>query len=262
METSMAGVQESLDEFRSKFEENEDDTKNFKRAINLILGDDTIQPHLKSVIGYLLDRHDRLSALLNAANDFNRKLVAEISSFKGEIISLKNAIVSSNTSSSDKSVESRTSFEEIERNRSVVISGVTESKAKNSTVRAHDDYVTVKEILDHLSVECNPLSVYRMGKPMTKRPRLLKVVLPTSFFQRQMLRRAHWLKSFSVRGIFVRPSLSKAERDRMRQERALPRTNCSTSLTQSPRNTVRSDVTSVCASSKLSVARNSGQENL
>ncbi|EYC32860.1 hypothetical protein Y032_0002g1129 [Ancylostoma ceylanicum] len=77
-----------------------------------------------------------------------------------------------------------------------------------------------------------------------------------------MMRRAHWLKSFSVRGIFVRPSLSKAERDRMKQERALPRTSCSTSLTQSSQNTVRSDVTSVCASSRLSFTRNSGQENL
>ncbi|EYB81305.1 hypothetical protein Y032_0387g470 [Ancylostoma ceylanicum] len=63
------------------------------------------------------------------------------------------------------------------------------------------------------------------------------------------------MKSFSVRGIFVRPSLSKAERDRMRQERALARTSCSTSMTQPSQNTSRSDVTSVCASSRLSVDR-------
>ncbi|KIH54689.1 hypothetical protein ANCDUO_15163 [Ancylostoma duodenale] len=138
----MADVHGSLDQIHSKFEENEEDKKNFKRAINLLLRDDAIQPHLKSVIGYLLDCHDRLSALLNAANDFNRKLVAEISSFRGEIISLKNAIVSNDPSSNDKSVKANSSYEEIERNRSIVIFGIAESKAKNSTARAQEDHIT------------------------------------------------------------------------------------------------------------------------
>ncbi|RCN40960.1 hypothetical protein ANCCAN_13102 [Ancylostoma caninum] len=44
------------------------------------------------------------------------------------------------------------------------------------------------------------------------RPRLLKVILPSSYFRNMVLNRAPRLKSFHSR-IFIRPSLSKAERD-------------------------------------------------
>ncbi|XGW15061.1 hypothetical protein V3C99_000943 [Haemonchus contortus] len=59
-----------------------------------------------------------------------------------------------------------------------------------------------------------------MGKPNHTRPRLLKVILPTSSFQRQLLSRASMLKHFSLKGIYIRPSLTKAERDRLRALRA------------------------------------------
>ncbi|KAL6743823.1 hypothetical protein Aduo_016818 [Ancylostoma duodenale] len=55
-----------------------------------------------------------------------------------------------------------------------------------------------------------------MGRINSNRPRLLKVILPSSYFTTLTLRRAPKLRSFSVQGIFIRPSLPKSERDRLR----------------------------------------------
>ncbi|VDL64167.1 unnamed protein product [Nippostrongylus brasiliensis] len=72
----------------------------------------------------------------------------------------------------------------------------------------------IKRILDFLAVDCMPVTLYRMGKPVDSRPRLLKVVMPNSFFANLLLKRAHRLKAFPVPRVFIRPSLSQAERER------------------------------------------------
>lgn len=59
-----------------------------------------------------------------------------------------------------------------------------------------------------------------MGIPGQGRPRLVKVVLPASRFQREAVRRAPRLRFFPPqKGIYLRPSLTKEERDRWREAR-------------------------------------------
>ncbi|KAK6049299.1 hypothetical protein COOONC_13196 [Cooperia oncophora] len=67
-----------------------------------------------------------------------------------------------------------------------------------------------------------PVSVYRLGRFDKKHPRLLKV-----------LRRAPRLKHFRVSGLFIRPSLPKSERDRLRNERVARRSNPNAATTHS-----------------------------
>ena len=64
--------------------------------------------------------------------------------------------------------------------------------------------------MDELDVECGAVHIYRMGKPMENRPRLVKVVLPTSIYQSQCLKFAKNLKTVSgYDGIYIRPSMTK-----------------------------------------------------
>ncbi|KAK6029926.1 hypothetical protein OSTOST_03953, partial [Ostertagia ostertagi] len=103
--------------------------------------------------------------------------------------------------------------------RSIVIAGVPEYRSPNSVERANYDYQSTCSVLSFLDIEYLPSAVYRMGIPNPNRPRLLKVVLPTSRFQRQAVQRAPRLRSFSHRGVHLRPSLTKEERERRRRER-------------------------------------------
>lgn len=78
----------------------------------------------------------------------------------------------------------------------------------------------VRELMDHLYIDdANPVAIYRLGVPQNGRNRLIKLVLPASYFARTMLHRASWLRNFRVSGLFLRPSLPKQERDRRRNER-------------------------------------------
>lgn len=121
--------------------------------------------------------------------------------------------------------------DEKERLRSVVISGITESIDSRSTERAIHDFNSVRNVLDHLNVECVPQLTYRLGKPQEGRPRLLKVVLPNTFYQSLVLRRASWLRSFSCRGVYIRPSLTKEERERNREARLARRASLGVTVT-------------------------------
>ncbi|KAL6728869.1 hypothetical protein Aduo_010602 [Ancylostoma duodenale] len=58
-----------------------------------------------------------------------------------------------------------------------------------------------------------------MGKMNSRRPRVMKVIMPASYFQKEVLKRASMLKSFPEPGIYVRPSLSKTERAQIRERR-------------------------------------------
>lgn len=111
------------------------------------------------------------------------------------------------------------SYEEKGRLRSIVISGVCESSSSSSVSRAVHDHDVVKQIFDHLGIECVPHVVYRLGKPTEGRARLLKVILPSTFYQKLTLRRSHRLRFFSCKGVYIRPSLTKQERDRNREAR-------------------------------------------
>ncbi|KAK6061452.1 L27 domain protein, partial [Cooperia oncophora] len=71
------------------------------------------------------------------------------------------------------------------------------------------DYNSVLNVLCHLDVGCFPVAVYRLGSPMKGKNRLLKVIMPSSYYQRMAVRRAPRLRSPSV----------KPERKRRREER-------------------------------------------
>lgn len=69
--------------------------------------------------------------------------------------------------------------------------------------------------MDYLSIECPTLAIYRLGRAIPYRRRLVKAVLPFSFHARQMLSRTCRLAHFHPAKVFLRPSLPKSERERL-----------------------------------------------
>lgn len=105
------------------------------------------------------------------------------------------------------------SIEDYRRERSVVISGLPESRAERPTVRCRDDVKAVEELLDATEVEQLPLAVYRMGKP-GQRPRLVKVEFPTRQGAALFLRNRGKLRQLPrLNTIFIRPSRTPEERE-------------------------------------------------
>ncbi|KAL6742354.1 hypothetical protein Aduo_015510 [Ancylostoma duodenale] len=104
-------------------------------------------------------------------------------------------------------------------------------REENSALKLTHDFTCVTQLLDYLDVECKPTAVYRMGKMTTNYPRLIKVVLPASKFQKQAIKRAPRLRFFSPqRGIYLRASLTWEERQRRREERLKRRVPANSSL--------------------------------
>lgn len=173
---------------------------------------------LKKLVSHIFHVQDHLSTLVAK----NLELHEENSRLRAENAALKQALANSKSVAAQSSVPPSSvedSFEEKERLRSIVISGVSESNSPSSVTRALHDVDAVKQIFDHLEIECVPQVVFRLGKPSEGRSRLLKVVLPNTYYQKLSLRRASRLRSFSCRGVYIRPSLTKQERDRIRESR-------------------------------------------
>ncbi|KAK6045205.1 hypothetical protein COOONC_17290, partial [Cooperia oncophora] len=198
-----------------------------KRAIDLIANDQSLPPHLKAAMGYLFEIRNEMNEVLarNAqlleenrlVKEKNCMLQSEIDSLKSQINVLKKSLSDDPPQSKEGPNESSSlAFEEIERRRSVVIAGVSECDSNVSSVRVSYDIACVRRINDFLSIDSHPVSVYRMGKYMAGRPRLLKVVFPSSFFSSLLLRRAPRLRFFPEKGIFIRPSLPLSERKRFK----------------------------------------------
>ncbi|XGW28740.1 hypothetical protein V3C99_008492 [Haemonchus contortus] len=99
------------------------------------------------------------------------------------------------------------------RGRSLVASGIPESSPNISpSGKKRELEVKVTEVLDILGVECRPVEVYRMGKPDSSRPRLVKLVLPSKTHWITALTNSHRLRTSSFSTVFVRKSLTPAER--------------------------------------------------
>lgn len=129
------------------------------------------------------------------------------------------AVISSDSASLPSASPAIVDFEELERKRSIVISGVRESTSNAAFERIVHDFSCTQHILDFLKIECLPVTVYRMGKVSPTRPRLLKVVLPCSRLQKEVIRFAPRLRFFPHKGIYIRPSLTLEERNRLRADR-------------------------------------------
>ena len=116
--------------------------------------------------------------------------------------------------------------EEKERKRSLVFIGLAESTEPKASDRVDADNKAVKEVLDLLDVGAPPSVVYRMGHPDPNRfpdrprkgPRVLKVVMPSSQIQRQVLAalkngRKKLKESAKFSRCIVRPSMTPEERE-------------------------------------------------
>lgn len=80
--------------------------------------------------------------------------------------------------------------QESERRRSIIISGIPELDSPSIASRVCYDFLSVRNVVFHLDIDCLPVSVYRLGRPMPGKTRLLKVVFPASYFQRLATKRA------------------------------------------------------------------------
>lgn len=119
--------------------------------------------------------------------------------------------------------------EEMERQRSLVLIGIPEQTDPLPQTRAKQDEQVVERVLNELGVESRPIATYRLGRPSTNLanpggPRLIKIVLPATVFQRIAL--SNWKKKrINIRQIqglnrlIVRPSLTPEQRQREKNER-------------------------------------------
>ncbi|VDL73008.1 unnamed protein product [Nippostrongylus brasiliensis] len=187
--------------------------------------DSDLPPYVKLILEALVDTRDQLKSL----KDFCTRIVDENVSLRNENSKLKELLNQKSSAPLPTVTLSPPNDEflrehEFERLRSIVIAGAPESTASSPTDRATDDVKFVYSVLDHLNVECIPCSVYRLGRPSNMNVcRLIKVVLPTSRYQQLAVKRASRLRSFFQRGVYLRPSLTKEERQRQREERLAKR---------------------------------------
>jgi hypothetical protein len=103
-----------------------------------------------------------------------------------------------------------------ERERSLVLVNLPESKAEKPSMRVKDDQKAAEDILDELGIQAPVLTTYRMGKENNNHPRLLKLVLPASVFRNMALgswkrNRNNIKKKQQYHQLIIRPSLSPAE---------------------------------------------------
>ncbi|KAK6015124.1 hypothetical protein OSTOST_19455 [Ostertagia ostertagi] len=163
--------------------------------LHLLNEDNSVPAHVKVILVYLIDNLKKKDRELAVLKDREIQLFNENSLLKQKLSSVKanpshnsreNAVQVTSFVSTSPNFEPRTpcSPVEYERRRS-----------------------------------CSPLSIHRLGYASARSPRLLKVVLPASKFQVQLLQSAPRLRFFPIKGVFVRPSLTREERVKLRQSR-------------------------------------------
>ena len=117
--------------------------------------------------------------------------------------------------------------EEKERKRSLVVIGLPESTSEKPSERVKSDHDSITTMLDTLDVGAKPVAIYRMGRIDNSRkgPRLIKVAMPTSFYQRQTLgalktKRQQLRNVPNFQRVLVRPSLTPEQLKEDRELRA------------------------------------------
>lgn len=188
-----------------------------------LMGRGKVPTYVKQVMELLIETREEMKEISRR----NSELLKEVHLLREENRSLREKLANFERQSSAAVTDQLRSqsapvlsTDDHERERSIVLLHVPESASSVPSERLAHDFAKVVELLNCLNIECTPLSVYRMGRPVQDRPRLIKVVLPCSRFQRLALRRAHRLRfSPTLRGTFVRPSLTWEERMRRREQR-------------------------------------------
>ncbi|WKX97103.1 hypothetical protein Q1695_013058 [Nippostrongylus brasiliensis] len=160
----------------------------------------------------------------------NRKLKEQIDNYEQKRRSTKPLQETPSSESATMVPIAHSDYEEFERRRSIVLKGIPELHSDNWRARVQYDWDSVFNVLSHLNVQCFPVAVYRMGKEVEEQNRLIKVVLPASYFQSLAVRRASRLRSFPGKGVYLRESLTREER--LRRQGALTPSNTSNALSQ------------------------------
>ncbi|EGT53783.1 hypothetical protein CAEBREN_09017 [Caenorhabditis brenneri] len=136
-----------------------------------------------------------------------------------------------------RGMENKDYAEEKERNRSVVILHVAEGQSRFALENNMEDLKKVNEILKHIDGGTSPVAVYRLGRPREdNKCRLLKVVMPSSSSQRDILFKAHRLRSLVNAPnppIYIRRSMSPEELKEYREKRAEKRQKAQTTVNMS-----------------------------
>uniref|UniRef100_A0A915ML02 Uncharacterized protein n=1 Tax=Meloidogyne javanica TaxID=6303 RepID=A0A915ML02_MELJA len=113
------------------------------------------------------------------------------------------------------------SAEELERERSIVVTGLTESAKKLPSEKMADDSIAITSLLDSVGVECAPRFFYRMGRlsnpPNNGHARLLKIVLPSRKFQRELLKKWKTTGKKSFPQINMRESMTPEQLQRRKE---------------------------------------------
>jgi len=113
------------------------------------------------------------------------------------------------------------SAEELERERSIVVTGLKESTKKLPSEKMADDSVAITSLLDSVGVECAPRFFYRMGRqsnpPNNGHARLLKIVLPSRKFQRELLKKWKTTGKKSFPQINMRESMTPEQLQRRKE---------------------------------------------
>lgn len=238
----------------------------FDAAVSQILNDKSIPMAMKTFMEIVVAKLGEIDDLIEE----NKKLRTEVEVLRKENSELKKLKLSDKSVSSSPMIDFSTQHdtapihdasccEAKEMARSLVIVGIPELSNALPSAQVSHDVDCVCRLFNFLGIPCHPVTVYRMGRIGRRSPRLLKVVLPSSYFRNEALRRAPYLRGSPFGSTFIRPSLPKAERDRLRAQRSEKREKRSSLFSRAH---VMHDIDSTVLSSESAITSQSPNLNV
>lgn len=143
-------------------------------------------------------------------------ILKQIQDLQNEIIQLKQSVLcnsDSNMTSSNNVSECEEFISEMmerqKRSSNIMIANVKESSAASAHQRKEEDTSCIKNLLKDLNVDLSNIKVFRVGKSLPDKSRLLKVVLNNSVDAINVLRN----KKNHVPGVKIFADQTKKQRD-------------------------------------------------
>lgn len=181
-------------------------TPDLHSAVDLLLKDANLPPHLRVVISHLLEIKDEFSKVVarnqelveenKVIQEKSAVLLRENASLQSEVNKLRYKLSSKENGLSQPNIVSTStmSYDEIERKRSVVISGIPESFAPVASSRVLHDIAHLRQFFDFLHIECQPFvctvwgALFPVDRTCSKLCCPLLFMLALSFVELQDLR--------------------------------------------------------------------------